>query len=120
MGALLEVRDLEVDIPLAAGMLHPVRSVSFSVNRAETLCIVGESGCGKSLTALALMGLLPRRAIRRAAQLSLDGIDLIGASQAQMTALRGSRMTPQELRATLELEYQEVERTVIALDQKPR
>jgi len=92
VGALLEVRDLEVDIPLAAGMLHPVRSVSFSVNRAETLCIVGESGCGKSLTALALMGLLPRRAIRRAAQLSLDGIDLIGASQAQMTALRGSRM----------------------------
>ncbi|MDB5928283.1 MAG: transporter ATP-binding protein [Betaproteobacteria bacterium] len=73
-------------------MLHPVRSVSFSVNRAETLCIVGESGCGKSLTALALMGLLPRRAVRSAKRLTLDGIDLIGASQAQMSSLRGSRM----------------------------
>jgi peptide/nickel transport system ATP-binding protein len=92
VSALLEVRDLEVDIPLAAGILHPVRRVSFSVDRGETLCIVGESGCGKSLTALALMRLLPRRAVCSAGRLALDGIDLIGASQSQMSALRGSRM----------------------------
>jgi peptide/nickel transport system ATP-binding protein len=66
--------------------------VSFSVERGETLCIVGESGCGKSLTALALMGLLPRRARRRAARLVLDGIDLAAASPELMTDLRGSRM----------------------------
>jgi peptide/nickel transport system ATP-binding protein len=92
VSALLEVRDLQVDIPLAAGMLHPVRRVSISVNRGETLCIVGESGCGKSLTALAVMGLLPRRAIRTAGHLALAGIDLIAASPAEMSALRGSRM----------------------------
>jgi peptide/nickel transport system ATP-binding protein len=86
------VRDLDVEIPLAAGVLHPVREVSFSVKRGETLCIVGESGCGKSLTALALMGLLPRRARRRAARLALDGIDLVAASPAQMADLRGNRM----------------------------
>ena len=93
MSALLQVRDLEVDIPLATGILHPVRRVSFSVDRGETLCIVGESGCGKSLTALALMRLLPRRAVCRAGRLALDGIDLIGAPQSQMSALRGSRMS---------------------------
>jgi peptide/nickel transport system ATP-binding protein len=86
------VRDLDVEIPLAAGVLHPVREVSFSVKRGETLCIVGESGCGKSLTALAVMGLLPRRARRRAARLALDGIDLVAASPAQMADLRGNRM----------------------------
>ena len=86
------MRDLDVEIPLAAGVLHPVREVSFSVARGETLCIVGESGCGKSLTALAVMGLLPRRARRRAARLALDGIDLVAASPAQMADLRGNRM----------------------------
>jgi peptide/nickel transport system ATP-binding protein len=92
MTALLEVRDLVVDIPLAAGMLHPVRNVTFSVERGETLCIVGESGCGKSLTALALMGLLPRRAKRAAAKLVLDGIDLLRATDGELSDLRGSRM----------------------------
>jgi len=92
LSALLEVRDLEVEIPLAAGVLYPVRGVSLSVDRGETLCIVGESGCGKSLTALAIMGLLPRRARRSASRLALDGIDLATASEAQLADLRGSRM----------------------------
>ncbi len=73
-------------------MLHPVRGVSLSVDRGETLCIVGESGCGKSLTALAVMGLLPRRARRSATRLALEGIDLATASEAQLSDLRGSRM----------------------------
>src|SRR5262245_10358936 len=86
VGTLLEVGDLVVDIPLAAGMLHPVRGVSLSVDRGETLCIVGESGCGKSLTALALMGLLPKRAKRVATKLVLDGIDLLQASDEQLAS----------------------------------
>ena len=73
-------------------MLRPVRGVTLSVERGETLCIVGESGCGKSLTALAIMGLLPRRARRRARRLALDGIDLMAASDAELADLRGSRM----------------------------
>jgi peptide/nickel transport system ATP-binding protein len=92
MTALLEVRDLVVDIPLAAGVLHPVRGVTFSVQRGETLCIVGESGCGKSLTALALMALLPRRARRAATRLALAEIDLLQASDGELADLRGSRM----------------------------
>ena len=66
MSPLLEVRDLEVEVPTAAGTVKAVRGVSFSVEKGEIVCVVGESGCGKSLTSLALMGLLPRRA-RRAA-----------------------------------------------------
>ena len=92
MTPLLDVKNLTVDIPLAAGMLHPVRGISFSVQRGETLCIVGESGCGKSLTSLALMNLLPKRAIRRADTLSLAGQDLRDASDRDMAELRGNRM----------------------------
>ena len=92
MTALLEVKDLVVDIPLATGMLHPVRGVSFSVTRGETLCIVGESGCGKSLTSLSIMGLLPKRAKREATTLSLDGQNLGTASDRDMAELRGNRM----------------------------
>src|SRR6185436_6272102 len=92
LSALLEVRDLEVEIPLAAGTLRPVRGVTLSVERGETLCIVGESGCGKSLTALAIMGLLPRRALRSASRLAPDGSDLTAASDSESADLRGSRM----------------------------
>ena len=69
MSAVLEVEQLSVDIPVAAGLLRPVQGVSFIVNRGETLCIVGESGCGKSLTALAIMDLLPSSARRSATRL---------------------------------------------------
>jgi len=92
VSALLEVDGLVVDIPLAAGMLHPVRDVSFSVARGEVLCIVGESGCGKSLTSLALMDLLPRRARRAARRLAFDGIDLLRLTERAMADLRGDRM----------------------------
>jgi peptide/nickel transport system ATP-binding protein len=92
MSALLEVEDLTVDIPLSEGVLHPVRGLSFSVQQGETVCIVGESGCGKSLTSLAIMGLLPKRAIRKATTLSIGDLDISGASQRQMAEVRGSRM----------------------------
>jgi peptide/nickel transport system ATP-binding protein len=69
-----------------------VRGVTLSVERGETLCIVGESGCGKSLTALAIIGLLPRRTRRMASRLALDGIDLMAASDGELADLRGSRM----------------------------
>ena len=65
--ALLEVQDLVIDIPTDSGVLHAVSGLSFSLERGETLAIVGESGSGKSLTSLALMNLLPRRAQLQAA-----------------------------------------------------
>jgi peptide/nickel transport system ATP-binding protein len=92
LSALLEVEQLNVRIPLALGMLHPVRNVSFSVERGEMLCLVGESGCGKSLTSLALMDLLPKRSQRDAQKLAFDGIDLLRLRERAMTDLRGNRM----------------------------
>ena len=62
MSAVLDVENLAIEIPLATGMLHPVRGISFKVERGETLAIVGESGCGKSVNSLAVMRLVPQPA----------------------------------------------------------
>jgi len=91
-GFSLEVENLTVSIPLAAGTLRAVRGISFQVNQGETLCIVGESGCGKSLTSLALMGLLPAKAVRGADRLTLNGVDLTALSERQMSDVRGESM----------------------------
>src|SRR6266446_10139632 len=92
MNAVLDVEALDVKIPLAYGLLHPVRKVSFSVARGETLCIVGESGCGKSLTSLAIMDLLPKRAQRSATRLVFAGSDLAKLGERRMADIRGDRM----------------------------
>jgi len=89
---VLEVEGLGVDIATPRGPLRAVRNVSFSVKRGETLCIVGESGCGKSITSLAVMSLLPAAATRRATKLALLGEDLLKASPRRVNALRGNRM----------------------------
>ena len=90
---LVDVQDLSVDIETAEGTLYAVRNVSFSLEPRETLCIVGESGCGKSLTALALMDLLPRRATRTARRLRFDDVDLLRQSPEAMRQLCGNRIS---------------------------
>ncbi|MDH3667922.1 MAG: ABC transporter ATP-binding protein [Paracoccaceae bacterium] len=90
---ILEVSGLSVEIPVPSGLLHPVQDVSFHVDRGETLAIVGESGCGKSLTSLALMDLLPPKARRQARKLELEGRDLTSLGERQMSDLRGDRMS---------------------------
>jgi peptide/nickel transport system ATP-binding protein len=92
MKTVLEVKSLYVDLPLPAGMLHAVRNVSFRVEQGETVSLVGESGCGKSMTALAIMNLLPRKAIRRAETLSFEGRDLMKTSDSRMADIRGNKM----------------------------
>jgi peptide/nickel transport system ATP-binding protein len=89
---VLTVQNLRVAIPVPAGVLHPVQGVSFHVDRGETVCIVGESGCGKSLTALAIMDLLPKRATRTADHLELQGENLEGVGDSAMADIRGNRM----------------------------
>jgi peptide/nickel transport system ATP-binding protein len=92
MAALLEVEDLSVSLPTPGGPLRAVRGIDFSVAAGETLCLVGESGCGKSVTALAVMGLLPRAARREALRLAFAGQSLIGLSERAMADLRGRRI----------------------------
>src|SRR5262245_46348705 len=92
MTSLLTIEDLRVDIPTASGMLHAVRGIDLTVERGKTLCIVGESGCGKSLTALALMGLLPSRAKRTARRMRFADTDLATLGERRMADLRGNRM----------------------------
>jgi peptide/nickel transport system ATP-binding protein len=84
---LLDVDGLVVEIATPAGTLRAVRGVSFGIERGETLCIVGESGCGKSMTALALMDLVPRAARWRARRLAIDG-----AAVSSTARLRGNRI----------------------------
>ncbi|NBW05509.1 MAG: ABC transporter ATP-binding protein [Alphaproteobacteria bacterium] len=89
---VLNVKNLSVDIPLADGVLHAVDGIDIHVDRGETLCIVGESGCGKSLTSLAIMDLLPKKAIRTVAALDLGGESILDYSERQMSDIRGNRM----------------------------
>lgn len=89
---ILEVDGLSVDIATPRGPLHAVRDISFSVKRGETLCLVGESGCGKSMTSLAIMDLLPKAATRDARRLAFAGEDLVKASRKRVNSLRGDRM----------------------------
>jgi peptide/nickel transport system ATP-binding protein len=88
VSALLEIEGLRVTF----GRTAAVRGAAFSVEQGETHCVVGESGCGKSVTALAVMGLLGRGAKREAARLEFAGQDLRGLSERRLSALRGDRM----------------------------
>jgi peptide/nickel transport system ATP-binding protein len=87
--ALLDVRGLRVTF---GGRTAAVRGASLTVEKGETHCLVGESGCGKSVTALAVMGLLARGAQREAETLSFAGEDLRHLSERGMSRLRGDRM----------------------------
>ena len=88
---LLDVKDLRVGLPTARGWAQALRGVSFSMAKGQTLGLIGESGCGKSLTALALMGLLPERA-QVSGSMRLNGTELVGMSEPQLCQLRGARM----------------------------
>lgn len=93
MSYLVDVQNLQVDLPTPKGMLHAVRGVDIQVERGEMLCIVGESGCGKSMTSMALMGLLPKKAQCQADRMMFDGIELQTLGNSARNALRGSRMS---------------------------
>lgn len=90
--SLLDIQDLRVSIPTERGLLNAVRGVDLAIESGKSLCLVGESGCGKSLTAMAIMGLLPRYAQVRAGHLSVIGHDLTGKSSKAWGPLRGGEI----------------------------
>jgi peptide/nickel transport system ATP-binding protein len=89
--ALLSVQDLRVELQTSRGMAPAVRGVSFELERGGTLGIVGESGCGKSITALALLGLLPDGA-KATGRIELDGMDLLTLDEDALCNIRGNRI----------------------------
>lgn len=89
--ALLEVRNLSIELQTHRGPALAVRDVSFTLERGESLGLVGESGCGKSITAMALMGLLPEGA-RVGGSILFDGQELVGRSERAMCEMRGDRI----------------------------
>ena len=93
MTKLLAARGLSVEISVRQGLLRPVQSVNLEIDQGETLALVGESGCGKSMTALAIMGLLPAKAKRQAVELTFAETNLLGLNERQMAGLRGSRVS---------------------------
>ena len=88
----LSVRDLAVTFPTEDGPVHAVNGVSFDLERDQTLAIVGESGSGKSVTSQAIMGLINRKAATVTGSATLEGMDLVSASDSEIRALRGSKM----------------------------
>ncbi len=90
---VLAVEDLSVTFARRGEQpTRAVDGVSFSVAAGETIGLVGESGCGKSVTSLAVMGLLPRRGVRVGGSVRLGGTELLGASDRTLRRLRGSEM----------------------------
>jgi len=90
--ALLAVRDLVTVFSSEEGTLAAVRGVSFTLDPGETLGLVGESGCGKSVTALSIIGLLPPAARIAEGSIELEGRDLVGASKRELRRMRGRRI----------------------------
>jgi oligopeptide/dipeptide ABC transporter ATP-binding protein len=93
MTALLEIEDLRVTFRTRYGVVTALDSVSMHVNAGETLGVVGESGCGKSITALSVMGLIPMPPGKIAGgSIRLNGQELVGASPQRLRSLRGAEV----------------------------
>jgi peptide/nickel transport system ATP-binding protein len=89
---LLEVHDLRTSFVTDDGIVGAVDGVSFTVEQGKTLGIVGESGCGKSVTMLTVMGLNPKKTARSAGRALLRGEDLLKASPRRLREVRGNEM----------------------------
>ncbi|MFZ9506649.1 MAG: ABC transporter ATP-binding protein [Burkholderiaceae bacterium] len=89
---LLEIDSLRVSFATARGEARAVDGVSLSVRAGETLCIVGESGCGKSVTALSIMGLVPSPPAALSGSIRFEGCELLGLNRKQWSDLRGNRI----------------------------
>ena len=88
----LSIEDLKVELDADAGVVRALDGIRLSIQRGETFALVGESGCGKSMTALALMRLLPENGRITAGQVRLGELDVLDLSEAAMRNVRGARI----------------------------
>ena len=86
---LLSIQNLQVSLETEQGQVAALRGLSFDMQRGEKIGLIGESGCGKSLTALAIMGLLPLRS-KLEGSIKLNGTELRGMSDVDMCKIRGA------------------------------
>ena len=89
---VIEVKNLVTEFKTPAGTLRAVNGVDFSVKRGHVLGIVGESGCGKSVTSLSLMGLLDKKKTIRTGEILFEGRDLLKLNEKEMRKIRGNEM----------------------------
>lgn len=89
---MLEIKDIQVELDAEAGLVRAIDGMRLTLRRGETFALVGESGCGKSMTALALMRLLPENGRITQGEILLDGQDLLALPEAGMRAIRGGRI----------------------------
>lgn len=90
---LLEIKNLSIAIKEKKRSLHPVRGVSFFINKAQRVCLVGESGCGKTLTAFSIMRLLPDDKFSLTGSIEFDGKSILDLSHDEMRRLRGKAIS---------------------------
>jgi peptide/nickel transport system ATP-binding protein/oligopeptide transport system ATP-binding protein len=90
---LLEIKDLQTHFFTERGVAKAVDGVSFSINQGETLCVVGESGCGKSMTALSILRLVPGPGRIVCGQITFDGRDVLALSKEEMRQIRGNKIS---------------------------
>lgn len=90
---LLDIRNLSIFFPGNGGETQVTRDVSFSIDAGEIVGLVGESGCGKTVTGLALMGLLPKGASRVSGEINLEGQNLLALSARAMRKNRGQKIS---------------------------
>src|ERR1700712_2561873 len=93
MAPVLAVEDLTVTLKQPGGSVPVLERLSFSVEPGRTIALVGEAGCGKSMTALAIMGLLPEGFSNSGGRILLAGEDIAAAGPARLRALRGSAIS---------------------------
>ena len=91
---ILDIKDLYVSFDTYAGEVQAVRGVSYHVDAGEVLAVVGESGCGKSVTAQTIMKLNPMPPARiKSGELTLDGIDIVATPEDAMQKIRGKEVS---------------------------
>ena len=113
--ALLEVENLQLHFRGRDGVNRAVDGLSFHVDEGETLAIVGESGCGKSVTSMSVLRLIPPRAGRIAGAVRFQGRDLLGASPRELQRKRGYEINHCEARQVTADDFRDFD-LILAMD----